>query len=1230
MNIKLIYLAFSIVLMGCGGGSSSPTKPISVADTTPPIITPPNAINVIATDTYGIAASDDAIAAFLVAGSASDNVDSIVTVNNNAPNIFPLGITTVTFSASDIAGNEANDVTSTVTVALEADSDGDGVFDSLDDFPNDATETTDTDADGVGDNTDDFPNDATETTDTDADSVGDNTDDFPNDATETTDTDADGVGDNADSFPNDATETTDTDGDGVGNNADSFPNDATETTDTDGDGAGNNTDPDSDNDGVSNRLDDFPFDATEITDTDGDGIGNNTDPDDDNDGVIDANDEFPLDSGNVVDTDGDGILDRDDVFPYDSSLFKALRVSLAETQSLSLSGALDTNNVSSSPAAPKQLKISKALLPSNFYLPKARAKTSFEALSNIIARNDDGAIELGAVLSSETTFIAEANITPDGQFLYLLTSAHIQRAIPELDEEICSVYRVVLEDMSFSCILSKEDGDIEPKLLGGGLQTDFARSGIAFRTDGAAVLKGFNWNRILPEGVSGGTNSTIAWFLNPMGELIPIPIDDDRFVIGVYWLTDDYFAVGEQPVNYSDSAAPGNPRLAIYDANDLSRVKTVDAENIWSQTVKLGSDLHWIYGGSFNGQTLELQPALVQGVPYTDITGTRLFGLIDYAGIDNRFESVDGDIVLALSDGVAQSNYNWRKGSGTGTDIGYSIIAFSERHIAYMKNFAANTPIISIDGVAQNQEFTQGSREITLTNDRGLLQIDGDQWFFSLNASFAGDLILDYSVQKAASEEKRQLTITAQTIENWRNDSARPTIESGTRIQDAGLKWASPEPEQEGFCVYQYDTQLSKCHKFEDYQVVTTDLETFRSTRYDDGAVYPNGSGNAYPGVQAIVITGSDVRVFFKDTTDHQYYQAVADLDEFYSTGAPAIGYSSAVNGAGEASIIAGTTSLKPLTALSLTNVTIIESGQQEIEIDFGQSLSAYLLPDFDVWNGNSAVPLATEIEWSDLRDKATINLTAQNLINGSEHEVRILTPIFLKDNTRQYALSQPLLFIPSGANAFKLGGTSVRLTDYNPVTQSYNSNTVAVSASSGAMSIDLRTTPLNQQNMANATTSGDFNTPILSFDLASLPVGVGSAKIEIYLLDGEDNVKSEGERRIYLELNAEWQSDGVNASITLPIQTVSAFYETSGGTRVDLEIDNLDADMLSVSSGGVNYPSSLDLKILSALNKVDFLSPSSLLRPGQFHVKVITNLPMVNNDNTEVTELNVIFQIGQ
>ena len=120
------------------------------------------------------------------------------------------------------------------------DTDGDGVPDDEDAFPNDPDEDTDTDGDGTGDNADAFPNDADEDTDTDGDMVGDNADAFPNDASETMDSDGDMVGDNADAFPNDASETMDSDGDMVGDNADAFPNDASETMDSDGDGKGDN------------------------------------------------------------------------------------------------------------------------------------------------------------------------------------------------------------------------------------------------------------------------------------------------------------------------------------------------------------------------------------------------------------------------------------------------------------------------------------------------------------------------------------------------------------------------------------------------------------------------------------------------------------------------------------------------------------------------------------------------------------------------------------------------------------------------------------------------------------------------------------------------------------------------------------------------------------------------------------------------------------------------------
>jgi hypothetical protein len=174
------------------------------------------------------------------------------------------------------------------------DTDGDGVPDSEDTFPNDADESVDTDGDGVGDNED---------TDDDGDGTLDDEDAFPLDEDEDTDTDGDGVGNNEDA---------DDDGDGTLDVDDAFPLDDQEDTDTDGDGIGNNEDSDDDNDRVPDAEDAFPLDGDEDTDTDDDGIGNNADTDDDGDGVLDTEDEFPLDPEEAFDADGDGLGDNED------------------------------------------------------------------------------------------------------------------------------------------------------------------------------------------------------------------------------------------------------------------------------------------------------------------------------------------------------------------------------------------------------------------------------------------------------------------------------------------------------------------------------------------------------------------------------------------------------------------------------------------------------------------------------------------------------------------------------------------------------------------------------------------------------------------------------------------------------------------------------------------------------------------------------------------------------
>ncbi len=72
------------------------------------------------------------------------------------------------------------------------------------------------------------------------------------------------------------------------------------------------------------------------------------------------------------------------------------------------------------------------------------------------------------------------------------------------------------------------------------MQTDYSRNGIDFRADGAAVMTGFDWSQSLPSGVNGGTNSTIAWYLTPEGELTSLKHEEGYFAVSALWLNDKY------------------------------------------------------------------------------------------------------------------------------------------------------------------------------------------------------------------------------------------------------------------------------------------------------------------------------------------------------------------------------------------------------------------------------------------------------------------------------------------------------------------------------------------------------------------------------------------------------------------------------------------------------------------------------------------------------------------
>jgi hypothetical protein len=99
------------------GNTGSATTTVLVHDTTPPVVTPPRDITVVApAGVSSLPPSDPSIAAFLAGATATDTVDPHPVVTASGPTSYPVGFPRrVTFTATDQSGNSAS-AAATVTV----------------------------------------------------------------------------------------------------------------------------------------------------------------------------------------------------------------------------------------------------------------------------------------------------------------------------------------------------------------------------------------------------------------------------------------------------------------------------------------------------------------------------------------------------------------------------------------------------------------------------------------------------------------------------------------------------------------------------------------------------------------------------------------------------------------------------------------------------------------------------------------------------------------------------------------------------------------------------------------------------------------------------------------------------------------------------------------------------------------------------------------------------------
>lgn len=729
--------------------------------------------------------------------------------------------------------------------------------------------------------------------------------------------------------------------------------------------------------------------------------------DGDGDGIPDSDDLFPDNPKETKDSDRDGVGDNSDVFPYDSTKSNAVIINFAEASVSSI--VLNTDAVSLGATSQR----------------RGSSKIGQEAGNNNIIGFDDNGNEIeDAVETSQILFVAESVLTPDGQYLYLFTSPHMQRALA-LPREVCSLYRVALLTEAVDCLIAAA-GDIQPKILNSRAIYSASRKGIDLRADGAAVLYGLNYERELPEGINGGTQSGFAWFMSPDGELTGIEPTENFFIWDALWLDDTRIALLE----FKYFELGGNEQYwRIFDSTTMTNAQGSPVAAAWAQTVSRSPLGLMVPGGLILKTDFTRLSRADESLVIEDSQGN-FFGL--YQGLLRQIDK-DGNSYTGLEIETTEpgaQDANWSKQSGTGTDVKYSQISSDDTFLAYTKGFLARTPIISIEGQAFEGEtlefdYADGTAKVYFG-----YSAKEEWWGVSVTNPITDDLVIHYTVALTdENTEEKTLTIPADAVNAWLVSEEKPRCYG---FLESCLNWANPEPDEEGFCLHKYGTSGSedRCVQLNQagneqlsYRVLRTDMESLRETRFDDAAVYPDSGKNAFPGVQTLALINGRLQAYFKDSRDHNYYLGVADANKFWQDGSAALLFAPAQNGSGDNVIITEATSLILPAPLPLSGVSVSAalSGDRVVVTIQLPDITENQAYEFNAFAGNPTInvkllgssktltaavgPKLTEV------DTVTVEFAATDFETGQIYDAEFVDHFMVSGSVRQRKPAAQLLF---------------------------------------------------------------------------------------------------------------------------------------------------------------------------------------------------------------------------
>ena len=967
-------------------------------------------------------------------------------------------------------------------------------------------------------------------------------------------------------------------------------------------------------------------------DTDGDGIGNNTDTDDDGDGVADSSDEYPLDSRNFTDTDGDGVYDMYDAAPNDSTNSSAAIFDLETVTDTGISESLRKSGEQTIVFNDFSLQDSTwfARIMSWFATPVVAngESTVLSNQTNLVNWDAEGSEVGDAILTSDTFFAAEAVLSPSGNELYYLTSPDMQGALRDkqgLDDEWCQLYRVDLDKQrTFTCLLEVGNAEVQPVSKSLVWRDDYQRKAMSFRADGTSVVN-----------TSAGPR-----LLTLDGELVSFdpsrqpPSGFARQIDNIVWLDDEHVGV-----TFSIAPEGGGGVTSYWSAfNVLSGEEIDEIEFSDFRITKHGDRFIGTDGAlSWDGS----QFTLAQGVSNAVIDS---YGNLWQKESVYGLEMTDTTRDLTVSLGVENSSGpNIYSESGTGTSIRYRDLAFLGDWIASKYSMLSKDTVASVEGVSYSL-LQQMYIDLPGTLGSFIKLNDPDLWYYVRSGDETSDVTLNYEVVTAAGgTEQRTFVVPFETIQNMA--SIDQTIYDPSQYangyelleengEGVSIEIPNPEAERSSFCVFNTETEAQRCAELAEFSSIRTDFENIRnsSARYPDSYyVCSDQSCKAPPGVQNVIVAGDRVIAYFKDSSDNRYYKAEGNLDAFMSDGDSALVFEEVLNGAGESEIIGSANQIKIPTTTVLSGVTT-QYADKRIAVNFASRLNQYAtLPDlYIVDSADEKLPLARDVVWNTQRNKATLYL-ASSVPTNSVVKVSTDDWLFVRNSAERYALPDNLTVTVASSSSFVLDdGMEAVITDFSPVTNNNIELFTELSIASNTATIDMLSQPLNGDNIANLLASdSSAQVPEASMPIRVIPAGQGSANMTIELYAGDDTVTDAGERYAELSFTFNWQADSVSALFTVPAQDVEGSFITSSGQEVDVSIENFAEDVIGITTGGVNYPSSLDVRFMQVLDKVNSVLPTNILTNGQYTALVTTDLALIDQDGNTLNELLVKFRIG-